>query len=451
MSAAAPRVVIGGTGSGCGKTTVTCAILQAFANRGFDTAAFKCGPDYIDPMFHSRIIGTRSHNLDAFLCGRETVPALLAHNAGRDISVIEGVMGYYDGMAGTSSENSTADMANLTQTPTILVVSARGMSLTLAALLKGFCEFAPNTIQGVILNGISPAMTDYYAEIVERNTGISVYGTLPQDDVCAVRSRHLGLVTAGEIADLKQKMQRLAQHAEDGLDLDRLLALARTAPELEAALPELPRCGKGLRIAMARDEAFCFDYADSLEVLERMGAQLMPFSPLHDTHLPQNIDGMLLCGGYPELYVEKLGRNTTLLKELRAAIVRGLPTVAECGGFLLLHDSLDGVPMTGICGGNAQMGNRLRQFGYVTLTAKCNTLLCAAGDTLPAHEFHYAQSTQQGSCFLANKPLQSRSWDCIYATETLHAGYPHIHFAGNLRAAQRFLSACRTYHKEGKL
>lgn len=451
MSAAAPRVVVGGTGSGCGKTTVTCAMLQAFVNRGLDTAAFKCGPDYIDPMFHSRIIGTRARNLDAFLCGRDIVPALLAHSAGRDISVIEGVMGYYDGMAGTSSENSTADIANLTHTPTILVVSARGMSLTLAALLKGFCDFAPNTIRGVILNGISPSMTDYYAAIVERNTGISVYGALPQDDACTVRSRHLGLVTAGEIADLKQKMQRLAQHAEDGLDLDGLLALAHTAPELDAALPEVPRCGEGLRIAMARDEAFCFDYADSLEVLERMGAQLAPFSPLHDAHLPENIDGMLLCGGYPELYTQKLGQNTALLAEIRSAILHGLPTVAECGGFLLLHDSLDGVPMAGVCGGDAQMGDRLRQFGYVTLIAKRDTLLCAAGETLPAHEFHYAQSTQQGSCFSARKPLRNRRWDCIHATETLHAGYPHIHFAGNPHVAQRFLSACRTYHEEERL
>ena len=451
MSACAPRLVIGGTGSGCGKTTVTCALLQAFVNRGLDTAAFKCGPDYIDPMFHGRIIGARSRNLDAFLCGRETVPALLAHSAGRDISVMEGVMGYYDGLAGTSSENSTADVANLTRTPTVLVVSARGMSLTLAALLKGFCAFEPNTIRGVILNGISPVMTDYYAGIVERNTGLSVYGALPKDDACAVCSRHLGLVTAGEITDLKQKMQRLAQHAEAGLDLDGLLALAHTAPDLDAALPEVPRCGAGLRIAVARDEAFCFDYADSLDVLQRMGAQLVCFSPLHDTHLPERIDGMLLCGGYPELYAAQLGRNATMLADIRQAIANKLPTVAECGGFLLLHDSLDGVPLAGICGGAAHMGTRLRQFGYITLTAKRDTLLCAAGETLSAHEFHYAQSEQQGSCFSARKPLRSRGWDCIHATQTLHAGYPHIHFAGNLHTAQRFLSACRTYHEEEQL
>ena len=186
MSARAPRLVIGGTGSGCGKTTITCALLQAFVERGLDTAAFKCGPDYIDPMFHSRIIGTRSRNLDAFLCGREQVPALLQHSAGRDISVIEGVMGYYDGIAGTSSENSTADIARLTQSPTVLVVSAKGMSLTLAALLRGFLQFEQNTIRGVILNGILPRMTDYYAGIVEQNTGLSVFGAMPTDAACAV-------------------------------------------------------------------------------------------------------------------------------------------------------------------------------------------------------------------------------------------------------------------------
>ena len=450
MSARAPRLVIGGTGSGCGKTTITCALLQAFVERGLDTAAFKCGPDYIDPMLHSRIIGTRSRNLDAFLCGREQVPALLQHSAGRDISVIEGVMGYYDGIAGTSSENSTADIARLTQSPTVLVVSAKGMSLTLAALLRGFLQFEQNTIRGVILNGILPRMTDYYAGIVEQNTGLSVFGAMPTDAACAVESRHLGLVTAGEIQNLKQKMQALARHARDGLQLDALLALARTAPELQEQLPPVPVCGTGLRIGVARDEAFCFDYADSLDVLTRMGAQLVPFSPLHDAHLPEKLDGLYLCGGYPELYAQQLGDNRTMLADIRAAIAGGMPTIAECGGFLLLHKTLTGVPMADICGGTAQMGSRLKQFGYITLTANSDSLLCRQGETLTAHEFHYAQSTQPGADFSAQKPLRTRGWQCIHASDTLHAGYPHIHFAGNVPAAQRFLHRCQTYHQEAK-
>ncbi|MDO4173215.1 MAG: cobyrinate a,c-diamide synthase [Eubacteriales bacterium] len=445
MNVRAPRLVIGGTGSGCGKTTVTCALLQAFVEQGLDTAAFKCGPDYIDPMFHSRVIGARSRNLDTFLCSRETVPALLAHSAGQDISVIEGVMGYYDGLAGTSSENSTADIANLTQSPSVLVVSAKGMSLTLAAVLKGLLSFGENTIQGVILNGVSASMTEYYAGIVERNTGLHVYGALPRDAACAVESRHLGLVTASEISGLQQKMHLLAQHAREGMDLSGLLALAQRAPDLPAALPEVPLCGAGLRIAVARDEAFCFDYADSLETLERMGARLVSFSPLYDTCLPQQIDGLLLCGGYPELYAKQLSERTPILAEIRAAIQRGLPTIAECGGFLLLHDVLEGEHMAGVCGGTAELGTRLRQFGYITMTAKRDSLLCRAGESLTAHEFHYVQSTQPGTDFYAQKPLRNRGWDCVHATQTLHAGYPHIHFAGNLLAAQRFLSACRMY------
>lgn len=450
MSARAPRLVIGGTGSGCGKTTITCALLQAFVEQGLDTAAFKCGPDYIDPMFHSKIIGARSRNLDAFLCGREQVPALLGHNAGRDISVIEGVMGYYDGLAGTSSENSTADIARLTQSPTVLVVSAKGMSLTLAALLRGFLDFEQNTIRGVILNGISPMMTDYYANIIEQNTGLPVFGAMPTDPTCAVESRHLGLVTAGEIENLRQKMQMLAQHARDGLQLKELLALARTAPELDEQLPPVPACGTGLRIGIARDEAFCFDYADSLEVLTRMGAQLVPFSPLRDAHLPEQLDGLYLCGGYPELYAQQLGANRSMLADIHAAIANTMPTIAECGGFLLLHRALTGVPMANICGGTAEMGKRLKQFGYITLTANKDSLLCRKGKTLTAHEFHYAQSSEQGADFSARKPLRDRGWQCIHASDTLHAGYPHLHFAGNLSAAQRFLQACQTYHQEVK-
>lgn len=444
----APRLVIGGTGSGCGKTTMTCALLQAFADENLDTAAFKCGPDYIDPMFHSKIIGTRSRNLDTFLCGREIVPTLFADSAGKDISVIEGVMGYYDGMAGTSSSNSTAEIARLLQAPTVLTVSVRGMSLSLAALLKGFLEFEDNTIQGVLLNGISPMMTDYYASIVERNTGLKVFGAMPHDESCAIESRHLGLVTAGEIADLRQKTARLAQHARDGIDLNGLLQLANIAPELSAEKLSLPNCGS-VRIAMAQDEAFCFDYADSLHILERMGAQLLPFSPIHDKQLPENIDGLILCGGYPELYAKQLSENTSLLRQIRAAIENGMPTIAECGGFLLLHDTLDGYPMAGVCGGNAQMTKKLRQFGYITLTSQTENLLCAEGETLTAHEFHYAQSTQQGNCFHAEKPLRKRGWDCVHAGKTLYAGYPHIHFAGNLPAAQHFLTAC-TGFREGR-
>lgn len=442
----APRFVLGGTNSGCGKTTVSCALMQAYQNRGVEVAAFKCGPDYIDPMFHSRVIGARSRNLDAFLCRREQIPRLLSKNAGA-LSIIEGVMGYYDGMGGISAENSTADLAVLTDSPTVLVLNARGMSLSAAALLRGFLDFSQNTIRGVILNGIRPMMTDYYASIIESNTGLTVYGSLPDDPDCAVESRHLGLVTAQEIEDLREKLNRLAQHAEQGIDLDRLRALAQTAPPLADYVPP-EREFDGVRIAAAQDEAFCFTYADGLDVFRELGAEIVPFSPLHDTELPKNIAGLYLCGGYPELYAHQLSANRTMLESVRMAVRGGLPTVAECGGFLYLHDTLEGERMAGICGGAGHLTDRLGKFGYVELTARRDNPLCAAGDTLHAHEFHYCASADEGDAFCAQKPGRKRSWSCVHAGETLYAGYPHIHFAGQPEAARRFLRLCERYQQD---
>ena len=307
--------------------------MQAYKKRGVEVAAFKCGPDYIDPMFHSRVIGARSRNLDAFLCRREQIPRLLSKNAGA-LSIIEGVMGYYDGMGGISAENSTADLAVLTDSPTVLVLNARGMSLSAAALLRGFLDFSQNTIRGVILNGIRPMMTDYYASIIESNTGLTVYGSLPDDPDCAVESRHLGLVTAQEIEDLREKLNRLAQHAEQGIDLDRLRALAQTAPPLADYVPP-EREFDGVRIAVAQDEAFCFTYADGLDVFRELGAEIVPFSPLHDTELPKNIAGLYLCGGYPELYAHRLSANRTMLESVRMA-VRGACRLCLLGILILL-------------------------------------------------------------------------------------------------------------------
>lgn len=439
----APRFVIGGTNSGCGKTTVSCALMQAYQNRGIQVTAFKCGPDYIDPMFHSRIIGARSRNLDAFLCSRAQIPRLLSKNAGA-LSLIEGVMGYYDGLGGSSAENSTADLAVLTGSPTILVLNVRGMSLSAAALLRGFLDFSSNTIRGVILNGIRPGMTDYYAGLIESHTGIRVYGSLPHDPACEVGSRHLGLVTAQEIHSLKDKLQRLAQHAEQNIDLDALRLLADTAPELEAYIPLVPDV-HGVRIAVAQDEAFCFTYADGLDTLRELGAELVPFSPLHDAALPERCSGLYLCGGYPELYARRLSANHTMLDSVRTAIRNGLPTIAECGGFLYLHDTLEGERMGAVCGGAAYLKDRLGKFGYITLTARQDNPLCAAGATLTAHEFHYCASEDEGSGFTAHKPGRKHNWDCVHTSSTLYAGYPHIHFTGHPEAARRFLRLCEQY------
>lgn len=441
-----PRFLVGGVGSGCGKTTVSCALMQAFQNRGLTVAAFKCGPDYIDPMFHQRVIGARSRNLDAFLCGRETVQRLFMENsADCDLSIIEGVMGFYDGIGGVSEENSSADLASLTKTPALLVLRAKGMSLSAAAVVNGFLNFRPNTIKAVILNGVTKQMLPYYQDIIETQTDCRVLGCLPDMPEASIESRHLGLVTAGEIEGLRDKLERLAAAAEECIDLDGLFALAQSAPALLKQDSAAEKSFQGLRIAVASDEAFCFTYQDSLDYLRKLGAELVYFSPLHDGGLPQGVSGLYLCGGYPELYAPCLSENWAMLLDIKRAIESGMPTIAECGGFMILHEKLEGYPMAGVFPWETRLTKKIGPFGYVTLTAKKDTLVCRAGESIPAHEFHYSESDNQGDAFEASKPLRNRKWDCVHATKTLYAGYPHIHFCGKPEAAQRFLSACETY------
>lgn len=444
-----PRLLIGGTQSGCGKTTVTSAILQAFVDRGQTPAAFKCGPDYIDPMFHTEVIGAPSRNLDLFLCTPDTVRALLAKNgAGAPLAVIEGVMGYYDGVGGTTTQASACDLAVQTETPSVLVLSVKGMSLSAAAVLRGFAEFAPNTVRGVILNGVSEGMYAYYRDIIEQNTGLHVYGHLPHCPEAEIGSRHLGLITAGEIADLKERLHRLAALAARTIDLDGLLALARSAPVLPyTPFAPQPICTPPVRIGLARDRAFCFYYADSLDLLRALGAELIEFSPLHDPALPDGLHGLYLGGGYPELAREALGANRTMCDSIARAVRGSLPTIAECGGFMYLQQRIEEQPMVGVLPGAAHLEKRLQNFGYVTLTAQRDTLLCRTGQSIRAHEFHYSVSDDAGDAFRASKPLRAREWSCIHATDTVFAGYPHLHLCANPDFAINFVRRCDAYRK----
>ena len=443
-----PRLILAGTNSGCGKTTVTCAVLQALVNRGLSVAAAKCGPDYIDPMFHSRIIGAKSANLDPFFFDGQTLRFLLAQNAaGCDITVIEGVMGYYDGLSLTSARASTYELAQKTLCPVVLVVNARGAALSVLATVRGFMDFLPDSrICGVILNGCTAMTYAPLARELETRLGIRACGFLPNLPDCVLASRHLGLVTAAEVADLRQIMQRLAAEAEKTIELDVLLALARQAPAADAAPPPLPAPGAPVRIGVARDNAFCFYYADSLGLLRELGAELVPFSPIADCALPDGLDGLYLGGGYPELYAAQLSENASMRSSVRAALAAGLPCIAECGGFMYLTDSLAEYPMAGLLPGRCFDAGRLTRFGYVTLRANRDNLLCRAGQSIPAHEFHRWDAEQTGSAFTATKP-SGKSWPCVFATESLYAGYPHFHFYANPSFAVRFLDACRKEHR----
>lgn len=450
-----PRLLLCAPASGGGKTTVTCGILQALTDRGANPVAFKCGPDYIDPMFHSEVIGAKSRNLDLFFMGRDLTRALLRENsAGSGLALIEGVMGYYDGV-GMSSDASAYDLHRATETPAVLVADVKGRALSAAALVKGFLEFRPDSgIQGVLLNRVSPMLYPRLKECIEAETGVRVFGYLPELPDCALESRHLGLVTAAEVDGLREKLRALSTQVQKTVDLDGLLALAATAPDLgEAAraVPPVPR--RKPTIAVAKDKAFCFYYADGLAYLEALGAKLVPFSPLTDAALPEGASGLYLGGGYPELYARALTENKPMLASIRAAVRGGLPTVAECGGFLYLHESLEGedggvYPMAGVIPAHAFRTRKLSRFGYVTVTAESDGLLCDRGDSFPAHEFHYWDSTAAGECFAARKPQSDRAWPCAHMTKSLYAGFPHFHFRACPEAARRFVTACAAYEEE---
>ncbi len=449
----APRILLAAPSSGSGKTTVSCAILQAFQNRGLNGVSFKCGPDYIDPMFHQQVLGIPSRNLDLFFAKEETVRFLLHKNSvGKDYAFIEGVMGYYDGIA-SSSRASSWHLAQATDTPVILVLNCRGMSVSIAAQLGGYLTYEQDShIRGVILNQISKSIYPEIKALIEQRWGIPVCGYMPKMSDCSVESRHLGLVTAVEIADIERRLHLLGEQAEESIDLDLLLEIAAQAPDLsheKVALPEpLP---EPVRIGVAKDKAFCFYYEDNLDLLRELGAELIPFSPLSDS-LPEHLDGLLIGGGYPELYAPQLSQNTSLRNSLKSALEAGIPCLAECGGFQYLQQELEGedgqlYPMVGYLPGKSWNAHRLCRFGYVDLTAQKDNMLCPAGEGFPAHEFHYWDSEFTGDTFTAQKPMRKSKWECMVSRDHFLGGYPHLYYYSNPMMAKRFLEHCMQYHQ----
>lgn len=453
-----PRILLAAGSSGSGKTLITCGLLEALVERGLKTASFKCGPDYIDPMFHSRVIGTKSRNLDTFFTVPEVTKYLLTRNA-RDceVAVMEGVMGFYDGVAGTTTRASAYDLAKVTDTPVILIVNSRGMSVSLAAYVKGFLEYKKDShIKGVIFNQMSPMLYPRMKKLLEEELGVVVLGYVPKVEDCVIESRHLGLVLPDEIPELKDRLHKLAGVLEETLDIDRILKLAGEAPDLLDAKPESVtdfRLSEPVRIGVAEDEAFCFFYADNFRLLGEMGAEIVPFSPMEDKQLPDDLDGLLLYGGYPELIGKKLEQNTTMKDMIREKLKAGMPCMAECGGFMYLHEEMEGMDgnfyqMAGVIPGKAYRTPKLSRFGYVTLTQKKPALGMEDFGEIPAHEFHYFDSENCGEDFHAAKPESKRGWDCIHGTDTMLAGFPHLYYYGNPEVPKAFLKKCLAYKKQ---
>lgn len=459
-----PRIMLAAPKSGSGKTLLTCGLLEVLRRRGLNPIACKCGPDYIDPMFHRYVLGIPGRNLDSFFLPTEGVRKVLVDAVREEqagIAVLEGVMGYYDGLGGTETSASSWEIAEITDTPAILVLDCKGASLSAAAMASGFLHFRKKShIAGVILNRVSSMYYERLAAAVEEASGLPVLGYLPESEEYRMESRHLGLFLPGEIDRLRERIGRLADQMEKSIAVERVLEVAGMLPlrienkekekaeneSMEAeSIAKFPACQEQkvtsrVRIGVARDEAFCFYYQENLHLLEQMGAELVYFSPLRDKKIPDRVDGLLFGGGYPENYARELAKNAAMRESIRRSIAAGMPFLAECGGFLYLHRTLEGSDgkhweMAGVYPFDAYRTNRLRRFGYVRL-------LTSSGQEIHGHEFHYWESEDPGTDWEAIKPTGNRSWRCIHEKGGQIGGFPHLYYASCPDFLRKWLDVC---------
>ena len=463
-----PGILFAAASSGCGKTTITCGALRAWQRKGLKIKAWKCGPDYIDPMFHKQVLGIPGGNLDSFFLSKEALKAQYQQkNVGFDLAVMEGVMGYYDGLGGISTQASTYEVAQAVDVPVILILDGKGASLSLAAMLRGFLQYQKDShIVGVILNRTSPMIGARLKPVLEAE-GVKYLGCVPVSKEIQFDSRHLGLVMPEEVPQIQKQLDEIADLLEESVDLDGILELARSYAEKvenneDAGLAkcqtsmETPAAGlftesrNPLRIAVARDEAFCFYYQENMEILESLGVELIPFSPIHDQELPAKVSGVILGGGYPENYAKALSENTSMLVSIRQAWENKMPFLAECGGFLYLHRELEGsdgifYPLAGVIPDKAWKTNRLGRFGYITLTPDHpDTCLIRK---IKGHEFHYWESGDCGTCWTAKKPLSDRSWSCVHSEQGQIAGFPHLYYPSAPEFVEQWLEMCRKWSR----
>ena len=461
---ACPRIMLAAPKSGSGKTLLTCGLLEILRRRGLNPIACKCGPDYIDPMFHRYVLGIPGRNLDSFFLPAEGVREVLVDAVREEqagIAVLEGVMGYYDGLGGTETSASSWEIAEITDTPAILVLDCKGASLSAAAMASGFLHFRKKShIVGVILNRVSSMYYERLAAAVEEASGLPVLGYLPESEEYRMESRHLGLFLPGEIDRLRERIGRLADQMEKSIAVERVLEVAGMLPlrienkekekaeneSMEAeSIAKFPACQEQkvtsrVRIGVARDEAFCFYYQENFRLLEQMGAELVYFSPLRDKKIPDRVDGLLFGGGYPENYARELAKNAAMRESIRRSIAAGMPFLAECGGFLYLHRTLEGSDgkhweMAGVYPFDAYRTNRLRRFGYVRL-------LTSSGQEIHGHEFHYWESEDPGTDWEAVKPTGNRSWRCIHEKGGQIGGFPHLYYASCPDFLRKWLDVC---------
>lgn len=456
-------LVIAGTASGTGKTTVATGLMGALRRRGLRVAPFKVGPDFIDPGFHHAACGVESRNLDTWLTPAETARRIyMAAASAADVAVVEGVMGLFDGRAGAPAGDdagSTAEMARLLGGAVVLVVDCARMARSLAPLLSGFRDFDPRLrLAGTVLNNVG---SDSHARMLESaaaEAGVPVLGILPRRDDVGLPSRHLGLVPAAEAAEAGARVERIIDHVQENMDLDALIALTADEPQTAAGTGEghgsskrSPRRqdpgARRARIAVARDLAFSFYYPDSLEALAAAGAELINFSPITDRQLP-DCDGVYLGGGFPELFAAELEANADMRGSMADAAARGLPIYAECGGMVYLCRSIDvggrSRQMAGVIPASARMNDSRQALGYVEARALKGNILMEGGARIRGHEFHWSTVDwpREGTAYECIPTRRSQASVQGFADRNLLASFVHVNFSGYPDAAERFVAAC---------
>jgi cobyrinic acid a,c-diamide synthase len=446
-----PRIVVAGTHSGVGKTTVATGLMAAMRQRGQRVAPAKVGPDFIDPGYHALACGRPGRNLDAWMCGPELIRPLAGRaSTGAEILIVEGVMGLFDGAAdGTPS--STADVAQILAAPVVLVVDCSAQAGSVAALVHGFATFQPRlNVAGVVLNRLASAGHERMVReaLASMPVPMAVVGALHRDERLAWRDRHLGLIPVAERPlEVGAALDLLAETIRTSCDLDAIEALARSAAPLEVDDPPRPRQVGHARVAIAAGKAFTFAYPDNAEALAAAGAEIVGFDPLVDERLPEGTAAIVVGGGFPEVLADQLSANTPLLCDVRQHVAAGLHVWAECGGLLWLARSLDGHPLAGVLPTDALMTDRLT-LGYRTATCRVATPLGAAGTVLRGHEFHYSKVTPAGDALQVRGLLGGGVGG--FATPALLASYVHVHLAGQPQLAEEFVRRASSASPAGR-
>lgn len=457
-----PRIVIAGTHSGVGKTTIVTGLLAVLKEKGLTIQSYKVGPDYIDPGYHQLASGKVAHNLDTWLVPTDKLVPIFAKTAsGNDIVIIEGVMGLYDG--GRTGISSTAAIAKILKTPVVLVIDARSIGESAAAIALGYKMYDQEVnVVGVIINRLgSKTHKNMICDALDR-IGIPVLGCIYRNDALHMPERHLGLTPVTE-HNASDRISELREQISSQLDINKLLEIAQSSPSLcnlEEVTNNSQKTPLNLRIGVAQDDAFSFYYPESLDVLKSLGAEIIPFSPISDNELPQ-VDGLLFGGGFPEMFANELAINVGMRQSIKQACQEGMPVYAECGGFMYLTKKIvdfegQKYDMVGVIPATCSMQSKLQTVGYVEATALNENILCDTGDTLRGHEFHFSQMLIDENqkdfpwAFQFKKTRTGEIYNGGYANKNVVASYLHMHFAGNEQNALRFLSSCKVFKQTRK-